>query len=74
MGKELLGEMYVMKLADFKIGERVILARVKRPEYRGRHGTVQKLVKSRQEVKVLMDGAKDKYDTYGACPENIDKE
>jgi DNA polymerase-3 subunit beta len=57
-------------------GDRVILARVNKPFALGVHGTVRRIVKSRDEVVVQMDGIDPKLTTslYVADAANVDPE
>jgi hypothetical protein len=64
-----------LSLSDLKKGDRVVLARVNKDAYRGKHGTVLRTIKKRNEVDVLVDGFDPHYSAsrYGASIENVDK-
>jgi hypothetical protein len=62
-------------LSDFKKGDRIIMSRVCRMDYRGMTGTVRRTVKRDETVVIDVDGINPKLTTsiYRAAPENIDK-
>ena len=60
-------------LSDFQKGDFVKLARSPFPERNGITGIVVKTIKSRNVVRFLKTGARDKYDTYDAWPSSLDK-
>ncbi|MCL4296239.1 MAG: hypothetical protein KJ077_10945 [Anaerolineae bacterium] len=52
----------------FKVGQRVKLVRVKHPKYRGLEGTIIRIFKTKNEIKVQVG----ENDFYNAFPQNID--
>jgi hypothetical protein len=63
-------ESEVLTLADFEVGDRVVLARAKRESYVGLRGVVERKVKRRDALVIRLDNG----ERYDADPARVDKE
>lgn len=59
-------------LPDFTPGQRVVLARVRHQSYRGKTGTIRRIFKTKNIVRVVLDEGKFPGEAYDASLFNLD--